>query len=273
MRKNLDLNVALKQIWAFTKRDFRDWRSYKINVITQIITIGIGILSWSINALYRNRPVPEYGTDYISFLVVGLVIGNLVMPLAQGMERRLNPWTLENILMTGIPIPVFVVGQISWNYTFSLITFIPQVWIGIAWFGVKLNIDPASTILAFMVSAMILMGLSMVSIGFRLVTKSTDPVTWTVNTLQQLLAGMAFPVQFLDNFIPGISAFSWALPQTWVYHLWRLAILKAASLTDPGTQVEFLKGFSFAVVLFPLGYKAFHWGLKKAKRDGTLGWF
>lgn len=109
-------------------------------MITQVITIAIGILSWAINAVYRNRPVPEYDTDYISFLVVGLVIGNLVMPVSQGLERRLNPWTLENIIMTGISIPVFVAGQMAWPYIFSLITFIPQLLIGIFCFGVKLSI-------------------------------------------------------------------------------------------------------------------------------------
>lgn len=271
--EGLNLSVALRQIAAFAKRDFRDWRTYKVQVITQLITIAIGIFSWAINAMYRNRPVPEYDTDYISFLVVGLVIGNLVMPIAQGIERRLNPWTLENIIMTGIPIPIFVAGQIAWPYIFSLITFIPQLLIGIFWFNVKLRIDPLSTFLAFIISAMILLGLAMISIGFRLVTKSTDPITWTINTLQQLLAGISFPVQFLDAFIPGISYISWFLPQTWVYHLWRLAMLKAASVTDPLILLEFLKGSIFAVVLFPAGYKAFRWGLDRARRDGTLGWF
>lgn len=265
--------MALRQISAFAKRDFKDWRTYKTQVITQLITIAIGILSWAINALYRNRPVPEYETDYISFLVVGLVIGNLVMPISQGLERRLNPWTLENIIMTNIPIPIFVVGQMAWPYMFSLITFIPQLLIGIIWFGVNLRINPLSVFLAFMISAMILLGLAMISIGFRLVTKSTDPITWTINTLQQLFAGISFPVQFLDNFLPGISSFSWFLPQTWVYHLWRLSMLKAASISNAAILMDFLKGLIFAFILFPTGYKIFKWGLKRAKKDGTLGWF
>lgn len=273
MNARLDLLVSVRQIVAFAKRDFWDWRTYKTQVITQLITIAIGILSWAINATYRNRPVPEYDTDYISFLVVGLVIGNLVMPISQALERRLNPWTLENIIMTGIPIPIFVAGQIAWPYAFSLTTLIPQLLVGIIWFEVKLKVDLISTLMAFVVSAMILLGLSMISIGFRLVTKSTDPITWTINTLQQLLAGISFPVQFLDSFIPGVSAASWILPQTWVYHLWRLSMLKAASLMDAAVQLEFLKGSIFAVILFPVGYRVFRWGLNRAKRDGTLGWF
>ena len=267
------LTIAIRQTLAFAKRDFRNWKTYKTQVIAQLITVAIGILTWSINALYRNRPVPEYQTDYISFLVVGLVIGNLVMPIAQGIENRLNPWTLENIIMTDISIPVFVAGTMSWPYLFSLLTFIPQILVGVFWFGAKLRINLLSTFLAFVISTMIFLGLAMISTGFRLVTKSTDPVTWTMNTLQQLLAGMSFPVQFLDTILPGASTFSWALPQTWVYHLWRLAMLKAASITDPSIQKDFAIGTIFAIILFLLGYKIFQWDLNRAKRDGTLGWF
>ncbi|MBS7639843.1 hypothetical protein KEJ42_05115 [Candidatus Bathyarchaeota archaeon] len=52
-----------------------------------------------------------------------------------------------------------------------------------------------------------------------------------------------------------------------------MAILKAAPITDPIILLEFLKGSAFAVILFPMGYRVFRWGLDRARRDGTLGWF
>jgi len=265
--------VALRQIVAFTKRDMYGWSTYKTAAITQLISVLVGVLAWGINATYLDRRVLEYNTDYISFLIVGLVIGNMVMPIAQGVERRLNPWTLENILMTGVSVPVFVLGNISWNYIFSIIIFIPQLLIGIFWFGAKLNINVFSAILAFAISAMILLGLAMVSTGMRFVTKSTDPVTWVINTLSQLAAGMMFPVQFLDQIFPGASSLSWFLPQTWVYHLSREALLMGLSPLELQMQFDLLKGLVFAVILFPMGYYVFRWGLKRSKRDGTLGWF
>ena len=73
-----------------------------------------------------QKPVTQmYGTDYISFLWVGVAVGNLVMPLVQGVGTSLNPWTLETILMTGVSTPVFVIGNTMWTYIFSVITFIP----------------------------------------------------------------------------------------------------------------------------------------------------
>ena len=271
----MEMPIQVQQIIAFTKRDFFSWTTYKTAMTTQLINIVIGVFSWGIAAKYVQRPVTEmYNSDYVSFLVVGVAIGNLVMPLVQGVERQLNPWTLETVLMTGISIPVFVVGNITWNYIFSILTFIPYLIIGTVVFGAHLNVNPASTILAFIISAAIMMSLAFISTGLRIVTKSTDPITWAINILQSLFAGVAFPVIFLDTiFFKGASSISWFLPQTWVYHLCRLAMLNNASLTDPKVLLDFAKGAVFAAILLPVGYRILRWGVNRSKREGTLGWY
>lgn len=271
----MEIPVALRQIIAFTKRDFISWTTYRTTVYTQIINIFIGVISWGVNATYVQKPVSEmYHSDYISFLVVGVAIGNLIMPLVQGVERELNPWTLETILMTNIRLPVFVIGNVMWRYIFSMLTFIPYLIIGIFVFGAKLSVNIPSAIVAFLISAAILVGLAMISTGMRIATKSTDPVTWAINVLQNIFAGVAFPVVFLDTvFFPGVSNISWFLPQTWVYHLCRLSMLTNPSLFDPNILIEFLKGSIFAIVLLPVGYKLLRWGVNWSKREGTLGWY
>jgi len=271
----METPIWLRQILAFTKRDFYSWATYKTAMITQLINVLIGVFSWGVRASYVQRPVSEmYGSDYISFLVVGIAIGNLIMPLVQGIERRLDPWTIETILMTGVSIPVFVIGNVTWRYIFSIITLVPYVLIGIHMFGATLNMNVAATIAAFAISAALLIGLAMISTGLRIVTKSTDPITWAINVLQNLFSGVAFPVVYLDViFFPGVSTISWFLPQTWVYHLCRLSMLTNPSLLDPAIQIQFLQGSIFAVILFPIGYKVFQWGLTRAKREGTLGWY
>ncbi len=271
----MEIPIFIKQIAAFTKRDFFSWTTYKTTMITQIINIFIGVFSWGVAATYVQRPVQEmYNSDYISFLVAGVAISNLIMPIVQGVERQLNPWTLETILMTDINTAVFIIGNISWTYILSVITFIPYLIIGITVFHAQLHVNVAAVILAFIISAAILLGLAMISTGVRIVTKSTDPITWSINVLQNLFAGISFPVVFLDTiFFPGVSTISWFLPQTWVYHLCRLAMLTNPSLLDPKIALEFLKGGIFAIVLLPIGYKLLWWGISRSKREGTLGWY
>jgi len=269
----MELPIGLKQIMAFTKRDFHSWTTYKAAVYTQLINVVVGVFSWGVGAAFVQKPVYEmYGTDYISFLVVGIAIGNLILPLVQGVSSTLNPWTLETILMTGISTTVFVVGNVAWTYIFSIITFIPYLIIGIYFFKVRLNVNIPSVIVAFAISAIILMGLAMISTGLRIVTKSTDPITWALNVLQNLFSGVTFPVTFLDTiFFPGVSAISWFLPQTWIYHLCRLSMLTNPSLLEPDILIDFLKSAVFAFILLPIGYKTLSWGVTRSKREGTLG--
>jgi hypothetical protein len=273
--KKMQIPIELKQIAAFTRRDFFSWTTYKTTMITQIINIFIGVFSWGVAAAYVQKPVAEmYHTDYISFLVAGVAISNLIMPIVQGVERQLNPWTLETILMTDIKTPVFVIGNIMWMYILSVLTFIPYIIIGIYVFHAKLHVNILAVILAFIISAAILMGLAMISTGVRIVTKQTDPVTWVINILQNLFAGVSFPVIYLNTILfPGASTISWFLPQTWVYHLCRLAMLTNPSLSDPGTALEFVKGSLFAIVLLPVGYFIMRWGINVSKKEGTLGWY
>ncbi|MFH0848898.1 MAG: ABC transporter permease [archaeon] len=271
----MDVPVEIRQIIAFTQRDFYSWTTYKTAAITQLITVFIAVFSWGVGATYVQRPVREmYASDYISFLVVGVAVSNLVMPLVQGVERQLNPWVLETILMTGVKIPVFVIGNITWTYILSIISFIPYLLIGVSLFNAHLNPNIPLVILAFAISAAILLGLAMISSGLRIVTKSTDPVTWAINALQSLFGGVSFPVVYLDTiFFPGVSTISWFLPQTWVYHLCRLSMLTNPSLLEPNILIDFLKGSVFALILFPIGYKIFRWGVARSKREGTLGWY
>lgn len=272
----MDLHTPLSQIWVLMKRSFRMWTTYKLMVVTGLLNVAIGIVAWGVMATYRNRTVPEYGTDYISFLITGIVIANVVMPMSRGLDRfnsPLNPWMLESVMMTGIRAPVLIAGAILWNLFFYTTTLIPQLLIAIYWFNARLNVNLLSTTLSLIISMTMLFSLNMAAVGTRFVTKTVDPISWVSNLAGQLLAGMLFPVQYLDEWIPGLTRFTWLLPHTWVYHLIRSGMLNNASITDPTFLFDFLMGGMYAAILFPMGLYVFRWGLKRAKREGTLGWF
>ena len=205
--------------------------------------------------------------------MVGILVGNLVLPLGQGIERRLNPWTLETILMSGVNTSTFVLGTVLWGYILSSLLFIPQAFFGIYFFGAHLDVNPVSLLVAIATSSLIVFSLSIISTGVRMVTKVTDPVTWSLGVLQALLAGMTFPVQYLDTYLPGLSSISWILPQTWIYHVVRLSTLEAGSLLTPDVAFSFLVTLAYALVLIPLALSVYRWGLRRAKSDGTLGWY
>ena len=266
---------------ALWRRDMNTWSSYKMQIVISIVGALVGFASWGFNASYRNATVVLYSyqttpvatVSYLSFIVTGILVSNVVLSLTSGLTSGLRPWMLESILMTGIRPSTFVLGTVGWSYMLSVIFFIPQLMIGVFFFNVGLSVNLVSFFLAVLISGIIVFGLSMASVGMRLVTKVTDPVNWILGISMSLLSGQTFPVQFLNKYFPGIQYISWCLPYTWIFDIIRLTTLANASILQPSVAVAFLVSASFALVLVPLGLVVFIWGLRRAKKQGTLGWF
>ena len=232
-----------RKIWALTKRDIFNWASYKSQIITTLLGGIVGIATWGVNSTYVNRSVPEYNTNYLSFLMVGILVTNLILPLNQGLQSRLNPWTLENILMTGIRSSTLVLGTAAWTYLVSVLLFIPELVIGISVFKVSLHVNIIWIILAIIISSTIVFSLAMISTGLRIVTKVSDPVTYTITLAASLLSGMTFPIDQLNSYLPGLATVSWILPQTWIYNIVRMSTLENASLLDPSARRSLCRHF------------------------------
>lgn len=269
----MEFPIEFGKVWSMAKRDMSAWSTYKTQAILSILGGILGIVSWGLNSTYVNRPVPQYSTDYVSFLIVGILISSLILPLQSGVQSRISPFTLESILMTGLRTPTFILGSVIWPYIFSVILFIPQLIIGTTYFHAHLIVNPISFVLSLLISSAIIFSLAMISTAFRIVTKTSDPVTWALSVAGSLFSGISFPVQWLNNFVPGLSNVSWVLPQTWVYHIVRLATLENASILDPSVATAFLVAAIFGAILLPVSFLTFRWGLNRAKRDGSLGHF
>jgi ABC-2 type transport system permease protein len=274
-------NIDWKIVWALMRRDAHNWSSYKMQVVISILGAMVGFASWGFNASYRNVTVtflsfqstPVYTTSYLAFIVTGILVSNVVLSLTGGVTSGLRPWMLESILMTGIRPSTFVLGTVAWSYLLSVVFFFPQLLIGLFFFNVSLNVNLLTFFASVLISGIIVFGISMASVGMRLVTKVTDPINWILGISMSLLSGQTFPVQYLNNYIPGISNLSWALPYTWIFDIVRLSTLTGASIFDPGVAEALLISLVYAVVLVPVGLYIFMWGLKRAKKQGTLGWY
>jgi ABC-2 type transport system permease protein len=265
--------IEFRKAWSMAKKDISRWASYKTQAAISTLGAALGIVTWGLNSTYVNRPVPQYNTDYVSFLIVGILISSLILPLQQGIQSRISPWTLESILMTGIKTPTFILGTVVWPYVLSVILFVPQLVIGVVYFHANLVVNPITFVLSLVISATIIFSLAIIATAFRIVTKTSDPVTWSLGVAASLFSGMTFPIQHLNDYVPGLANVAWILPQTWVYHIVRLSTLEGASIFDPGTAFTFIVAALFGVILLPISMQVFRWGLRRAKKDGSLGHF
>ena len=264
------------------RRDAHNWASYRLQIVLAVFGALVGFASWGFNAAYRDvvvtlplsfQSTPTYQTSYLSFIVTGILVSNVVLSLTGGLTSGLRPWMLESILMTGIRPATFVLGTVAWSYLLSVIFFFPQLIIGIFFFNVSLDVNFLSFILAVLVSGIIVFGISMASVGMRLVTKVTDPINWILGISMSLLSGQTFPIQYLNTYFPGIAYVSWALPYTWIFTIIRGSTLAGASIFDPQVAEALLISLAYAMVLLPIGLYFFRWGLNRAKKQGTLGWW
>ena len=58
-----------------------------------------------------------------------------------------------------------------------------------------------------------------------------------------------------------------------MYHIVRLSTLEGVSIFDPGVAETFAVAACVGAVLIPISFQVFRWGIRRAKRDGTLGHF
>lgn len=269
----MEFPIEFSKAWALVMRDVHNWTSYKSQMVTSVSGAIIGIASWGLIGTYNTAFVPQYGTNYVTFLVSGILVGNLLLPVSSGVSSRLSPWSIETILMTGINAPTFVLGTAGWAYLLAIIFTIPQLIVSLFLFPLQFNVNIASLCVAFITSTAIMFSISMISAGIRLVTKVTDPVTWFLGVAQNLLAGMTFPISHLNSIYPGLSNVSWFIPQTWIYDTMRLAILSGSSPLNPSVVWAFTGAGIVALIMVPLGIYVFRWGLVRAKREGNIGWY
>jgi ABC-2 type transport system permease protein len=273
--------IEWSKVSALMRRDMRNWSSYKMQVVFAVAGALVGFASWGFNATYRNvtvpfqsfQPTPVFQISYLSFIVSGILVSNVVLSLTGGLTSGLKPWMLESILMTGMRPSTFVLGTVAWSYLLSVIFFVPQLLIGVLFFKVGLDVNPLSFIVSVLISGIIVFGISMASVGMRLILKVTDPIAWVIGISLSLLSGQTFPVQYLNNYFPGITNLCWALPYTWIFDIVRLSTLTGTSIFDPVLADALLISLAYAVVLVPVGLYVFLWGLRRAKKQGTLGWY
>src|SRR5438128_4614681 len=118
--------IEFRKAWALVRRDVYNWTSYKSQMLTAVTGAIIGIASWGMLGTYNTSLVPQYHTNYVSFLISGILISNIMLPISSGLSSRLAPWTIETLMMTGISAPTYVLGTIGWSYLLALIFTAPQ---------------------------------------------------------------------------------------------------------------------------------------------------
>jgi len=262
------------KLLAFLKRDVQIDLSYKLRFLMQFIGIFFSTaLTFFVSELIGSgisNKLAGYGGDYFSFVIVGIaLIDYLSVSLEQFSDEIRTAQlegTLETLLVTPTSIYTVLFSSSLYNFFLTSLRIMVYIFLGLLLFGLKLHL---TSILALVVLIILTIGsftgIGLISAAFILVLKRGSPVSLLVMTASGLLGGVFYPVDILPAWLVPVAQL---LPITHALEAMRQILLNGASFAFISGKVLILVLFS--AILIPMGLAAFGYGLKIAKKEGSL---
>jgi ABC-2 type transport system permease protein len=280
-------------LWAFGLREYRIWQSYRVNQVlwmTNILvtTLLFFLLGQTISGQAASLLGPAYGTNYMSFVVIGVTINvfintNLSDPYIR-IQRSYFNGTMDLFLLSPMSIYTPLLGLM----TKSILDDYPRLFFtfgfGMLLFGATFNFTywPLALLFTFLflVAGFGLGMLSASSFYLLDIKKGTEPIQFVIQQLlATLLAGAYYPVTVLPRSLQWIACL---IPHTYAYDALRRLLDPGAQPNVPVLPIQqvfpsispvLIDGIAltlFTVILVPLGVFAYGWGIERARRNGTL---
>ncbi len=265
----MTLMQELDKIYYFMKRDIISFSTYKTNILLSVVSAFFGALSYAF--LGANATVPSvtqnYGMPFITWLIIGLAFNTYLSQSLTLVQRTINPWSLEEVLVSPTGMATFIIGSSLWGFIWSTLVIIIYLAVGVLAFGIILSINILGTMLVVGLGIGTFIGFSMAGAGVLILTKQGDPITTLITLATNLFGNVIFPIQVMPIGLRVVSLF---VPQYYFFQCIR------PMLTGQGLQT-ILPDLTILIVMcaliLPLGYLAYAWCLKTARKNGTLSWF
>ena len=280
-------------LWAFGLREYRIWQSYRVNQVLWltnlfVTTLLFFLLGQTLAGQAAQLLGPAYGTNYMSFVVVGITVNvfintNLSDPYIR-IQRSYFNGTMDLFLLSPMSIYTPLLGLM----TKSILDDYPRLFFtfgfGMLLFGATFNFTAwplALLFTALFLAAGFGIGLLSASSFYLLnIKKGTEPVQFVVQQLlATLLAGAYYPITVLPKPLQWVACL---IPHTYAFDALRRLLDPGAYLDAPVLPIQYaLPGLApiaidglalllMAAVLLPLGFLAYGRGIELARRNGTL---
>jgi len=259
---------------AFARRETSAISGYRVSFLFRGFSFAISVLALAflsrLVGAAANPHLAEYGGDYLTFAVVGLVVMDFqqvaVMNLSQRVRNSQIMGLFEAELAT--PVPPWIVLGVGPAYELVLAMFRSAVYFALiaVVFGVSF---PRASFATLALAAPLILGafggIGLLAAATTMLVRRSNPVGTLLASASFLLSGVAYPVSVLPA---GLRVLGQALPTTHALELVRGALLRGASPSELGTSILALA--LFAGLTIPLGAALFVFALRRARIDGSL---
>ena len=259
----------LEKIWYFMKRDVISFSTYKTNMAILIFSAIFGALSFAyLGGSSVNQEVSQtYNTSFTTYLLIGLAFNTYLGQALTLVQKTINPWALEEVLVSPTGLSTFIIGSSIWGFIWSTGVVAIYLLIGIYFFGVTLSINIVGTLIVLVLGIGTFIGFSMIGSGVLILTKQGDPVTALITIATSLFGNVLFPPQVMPPFLQAIA---YVTPPYYFFTCIRQMLL-GWTIPQILPNLEILA--LMCVVIVPVGYGVYAWCLKTARKNGTLSWF
>ena len=259
----------LEKVFYFMKRDMISFSTYKTNMILMILSALFGALSYAfLGSNAQMQSVLEiYHINLTTYLIIGIAFNTYLSQSLTLVQRTINPWSLEEVLVSPTRLATFVLGSSLWGFLWSTGVIVIYLAVGILAFGVVLSVNIIGTLLVVTLGIGTFIGFSMAGAGILILTKQGDPVTTLITIATSLFGNVLFPPQVMPLQLQVIAYFT---PQYYFFTTIRL-VLTGSSLTTILPEISAL--ILMCAIILPAGYLTYSWCLRTARKNGTLSWF
>ncbi len=259
----------LEKIYYFMKRDIISFSTYKTNILILVLTAVFGALSFSYlgTSATSQSVLQMYNMDLTTYLIIGLAFSTYLNQALTLVQKTINPWALEEVLVSPTRLSTFIVGSSLWGFIWSTAVVAVYLGIGVIFFGVNLSINVLGTLIVLALGIGTFLGFSMIGAGILILTKQGDPVTALITIVTSLFGNVLFPPQIMPA---ALQTIAYITPQ---YYFFTSIRLMLTGWTIPMILPYLLILVLMCAIILPLGYGVYAWCLKTARKNGTLSWF
>jgi ABC-type multidrug transport system permease subunit len=263
------LEDEFRRAHAFLVLSAKNWSSYRLDMVfflfnAMLAAGAYGLLGGYVESATSIVGFP--GVDYRAYLLVGIAFSTLLLESINMPLKAIDPWQLEQLLLTPTRRSTLLVGISLWPYVLNSVVVLLYFAVGVL-ISVQFVINVPLFLLTVVLSFLMMYGLGMVAAGVQIVNKKWNPVTWFFGGLTMIFGGVLFPPSITGS----LGIISYLLPQYYLLDLFRRALLLGTGVSGAWLT---LVGLGVASCLvFVIGYAVFCWGLDKTREKGSVGQF
>jgi ABC-2 type transport system permease protein len=209
-------------------------------------------------------------SDYVGYIAVGTIVWmwqNMTLwTIGYALREEQFRGTLESNWLSPARRLWFLFGT-GLMHGLTMLSFILVSGVEfVLFFGARFNGNPLLVALLLLAAMPSIYGLGFAFASLVLAAKEANAFVFLVRGLVMIFCGITYPVSVLPGWMQSVAAW---LPQTYVIHGIRSAVLTGAGLPELLPDVLALLGFG--AFWMAAGYLAFVWTERRVYRSGALG--